>query len=148
MGLWLEPQLVMNLTESCLWCREARLTPELLLGGFPTSHWWAFAALWWPHGPDNKKQQERQGKGALGSGLWFILPPCHSLWAAPLEIASNVTVLKRKISTLCLSVTVAQPDLHTSPHALCVDINPTSPFHGWHKCIHQTWTKLNYSIVF
>lgn len=39
---------------SCLWCGEAELTPEQLLGGFSSSHWWAFAALWWPHGPDSK----------------------------------------------------------------------------------------------
>lgn len=33
-------QLVMNLTEmgSCLWRGEAELTPEQLLGGFPSSH--------------------------------------------------------------------------------------------------------------
>lgn len=51
-------QLVMNLTESCLWRVEAELTPEQLLGGFSSSHWWAFAALWWPHGPDS---EERRG---------------------------------------------------------------------------------------
>lgn len=31
-------QLVMNLTESCLWREEAVLTPEQLLGGFSSSH--------------------------------------------------------------------------------------------------------------
>lgn len=31
-------QLVMNLTESCLWRVEAELTPEQLLGGFSSSH--------------------------------------------------------------------------------------------------------------
>lgn len=91
-------QLVMNLTESCLRRREARLTSEQLLGGFSSSHWWAFAALWWPHSPDSKEQ--RGGGEAEGSGQWFILPPCQSLWATPLEMASNVTVLRRKISAL------------------------------------------------
>lgn len=33
---------------SCLWHTEAKLTPEQLLGGFSTSHWWAFAAPQWP----------------------------------------------------------------------------------------------------
>lgn len=90
----------MNLSESCLWGKEVRLTPEELLRGFSNSHWWAFAALWWPHSLDSEKQRVGGGKRVE----WFILPPCRSLWVVPLEIVSNVTVLRRKISTLCLSV--------------------------------------------
>lgn len=145
-------QLVMNLTESCLWRVEAELTPEQLLGGFSSSHWWAFAALWWPHGPDSEERKGVHSRGGPGSGEWFILPPCHSLWATPLEMASNVTVLRRKISTLCLSVTAAQTDLLTSYVlllALCVCISQSSTFQGSrHNVTPGGSQRLNYSIAF
>lgn len=54
----------MNLTESCLWGNLARLTPEELLRGFSNSHWWAFAALWWPHSLDSEKQTGWWGNGS------------------------------------------------------------------------------------
>lgn len=91
-------------------------------------------------------------RGGPGSGEWFILPPCHSLWATPLEMASNVTVLRRKISTLCLSVTAAQTDLLTSYVlllALCVCISQSSTFQGSrHNVTPGGSQRLNYSIAF
>lgn len=81
-------------------------------------------------------------RGGPGSGEWFILPPCHSLWATPLEMASNVTVLRRKISTLCLSVTAAQTDLLTSYVlllALCVCISQSSTFQGSRHNVTPGW---------
>ena len=95
-------------------------------------------------------QTVRSGVNMGSGGLreWFILPPCHSLWATPLEMASNVTVLRRKISSFCLSVTAAQTDLLTScapppPLALCVCVSRSSPFQGsWHTVyLRDAWGK-------
>lgn len=139
-------QLVMNLTESCLRRREARLTSEQLLGGFSSSHWWAFAALWWPHSPDNKEQRGG-GRVGLGSGQWFILPPCQSLWATPSEMASNVTVLRRRISTLpkCYSSSDGLTHLMCAPPGTVCFHQPdsTTPFKGYWRNVYQwdTWRK-------
>lgn len=58
---------------SSLWHGEAKLTPEQLLGAFTSSHWWAFAALWWPHGSDSKEQL----KGGWGLGTSGVRGVIH-----------------------------------------------------------------------
>lgn len=66
----------------CLWHREAELTPEQLLGGLSRSHWWAFAALWWPYGPDSGGISRE----SPGVWEWFIYHrvslygPHHKRW--------------------------------------------------------------------
>lgn len=71
---------------------------------------------------------------------WFILPPCRSLWVIPLEIVSNVTVLRRKISTLCLSVTAAQT-YSAHAHSCQHSVFASSHFKADIKYPPDTWQK-------
>lgn len=100
---------------------------EQFLGGFSSSYWWAFAALWWPHSPHARGAGGRKVRAIQGSRQWFILPPCHSLQATLHKMASELTVLGRKIRTVFLSVALIHPFCACCGFALCVLASQCSP---------------------
>lgn len=80
---------------SCLWSGAANLTPEQLLGGFSSSSWWAFAALWWPHGPESGEGVERLGDPGVGGVIYFTTMSLFMSHTA--HNGFNLTVLRRRI---------------------------------------------------